>query len=142
LAYRLFDFSSDVGIEADGATVSEALVDLAGALAHVLTDGSALDATEERSVDVQGARDWPGTAVAWINELIFLFDTEQFLVVDGDLHVTTQATGVKRIQGKVRGERFNQKQHRAGRGVKAATFHGAEHTITDGVHRFRLVLDL
>jgi SHS2 domain-containing protein len=142
VAHRTFDFSSDVGIEADGNSLEEALVGLGRAMAQVLTDGSRIEARDERAVRVDGTRDWPGTAVAWINELVFLFDTDQFLIADGELSTRTDADGIHHIQGTVRGERFDPNRHGAGRGVKAATFHDATYEDRPGHHRLRLILDL
>lgn len=142
MGHRTFDFSSDVGIEAEAPTVGGALVELGRAMANVITDSSPVQPVEERHIEVSGARDWTGTAVAWINELVFLFDTDQFLVADGRVHAWVDEQGVQHVQGTVRGERFDPKRHRAGRGVKAATFHDASYQVKDATHRFRLILDL
>jgi SHS2 domain-containing protein len=141
LTYRLFDFSSDVGVEAEARSVPLALIDLGRGLAHVVSDGSKIEPAKERAVDVEGTPDLPGTAVAFLNELAFLFDTEQFLVADGEL-VVEKADDVIRVRGTLLGEAFDPARHQAGRGVKAATYHDAMYIVKNGMHRFRIVLDL
>lgn len=141
MGYQIFDFSSDVGVEADDETVADAFIELGRGLAHVLTDGSPVHPREAREIDVEGDRDLAGTAVAFLNELVFLFDTAQFLPAEGD--ITVQKEGdVHHVRGTLRGERFDPRIHRSGRGVKAATYHDATYRIERGTHRLRVVLDL
>lgn len=142
VGYKLFDFSGDVGVESVAPLPEQALVELGRALAHVLTDGSPVRATQERAVSLDPGPDWTATAVAMLNEFIFLFDTEQFLVADGTLRTVIDGHGRRRITGMLRGERFDAARHRSGRGVKAATFHDAVYTVDEGRHRFHIVLDL
>lgn len=142
LAYRLFDFSSDQGIEADGPDLASSLVDLARAVAHVVTDGSSVRPLAEKQIDVAGAGDVPGTAVAFVNEVVYLFDVEHFLVGGGELRATTDAKGTLRVQGRLLGETFDPSRHASGRGVKAATYHEATYTAEGGQHRLRVILDL
>lgn len=137
MGHRLFDFSGDVGVEGESATPEEALVELARGLSQVLTDGSAIQPSLSRRIDIEEGPDLASTAVAFLNELIFLFDTDQFLVADGRL---TRSEG--RLRGTLRGEAFDKVRHRSGRGVKAATFHDALHDQRGSLHRLRVVLDL
>lgn len=141
MGYRIFDFSSDVGVEADDETIPDAFVELGRGMAHIITDGSPIHPRESHDIDVEGDKDIPGTAVAFLNELVFLFDTAQFLLAEGELVVKKEGD-VHRVRGKLWGERFDPKIHNAGRGVKAATYHEATYQVTRGMHRLRVVLDL
>lgn len=141
VAYRLFDFSSDVGVEAEAETPEAALVDLARGVAHVLTDGSRVRARDTVRVDVEGAKDLAGTAIAFLNEVVYRFDAEGFLVAGGALSLSKDAD-VSRVAGTLRGEPFDPRRHRSGRGVKAATLHDASHEVRGGRHVFRAILDL
>jgi SHS2 domain-containing protein len=141
VGFRIFDFSSDVGVEADDETVADALIELGRGMASIITDGSHVHPRESREVDVEGDKDIPGTAVAFLNELVFLFDTSQFLLSEGEITVKKDGD-VHRVRGKLWGERFDPKTHNAGRGVKAATYHDATYQVSRGMHRIRIVLDL
>lgn len=141
MAYRLVDFSGDVAIEATAPDVAAALVDLGRALAHVLTDGSPLRLDVSRTVRVE-AREGPGDlAVRFLNELVFLFDAEGFLVAGGTGSVSKK-DGTHRLDAALVGDAFDAKRHHAGRGVKAATHHDVIAKATRGAARFRIVLDL
>lgn len=141
MPYKLFDFSSDQGVEGEGATVSEAFEGLAQGFAHIVTDASKIAATEERTVDLEGDKDLPGTAVVFLNELVFLFDTDQFLVANASLEIAKQGA-LYHVRGTLRGARFDPAMHQAGRGIKAATYHDAEYRKEKGRHRVRIVVDL
>ncbi|MBI2077885.1 MAG: archease [Euryarchaeota archaeon] len=142
MPYRLFDFSSDQGIEGEGPDLGTALVELARAVAHVVTDGSKIRPTVTKPIDIRASTDVVGTAVAFANEVVYLFDVEQFLAADGTLHAVPDKQGVLRVQGHLRGETFDAARHGSGRGVKAATYHDATYRSDGGTHRIRLVLDL
>lgn len=141
MGHRLFDFSSDVGVEGDGPSVAEALTELGRALAQVLTDDSRILRAETHPIDVSADKDLAGVAVTFLNELIYLFDTDQFLLADANLRVDAGPDGI-RVRGTLLGERLDPSKHRSGRGVKAATYHDASHEEKDGRHAFRVVLDL
>jgi SHS2 domain-containing protein len=141
VGYRIFDFSSDVGVEAEAVSLEGAFIELGRGMAHILTDGSAVEAASTRRIDIVGDHDVPGTAVAFLNELAFLFDTDQFLIADGALQVARGPEGYQ-VTGTLRGETFEASRHRAGRGVKAATYHDAAYRHDAGTHRIRIVLDL
>lgn len=142
MPYKLFDFSSDVGVEGEGRDLGGALVELARAVAHVLTDGSKIKPQAERAVDVTGAKDIPGTAVAFVNELVYWFDVDQFLTADGSLRVEAARDGTRRVRGVLRGETYDPERHGAGRGVKAATYHDTTYESSERRHRLRVILDL
>lgn len=141
MGFRIFDFSSDVGVEADDETVADAFVELGRGMASIITDGSQIHPRESHDIDLLGDKDIPGTAVAFLNELVFLFDTAQFLLAEGEITVKKEGD-VHRVHGKLWGERFDAKVHNAGRGVKAATYHEATYHVARGMHRIRIVLDL
>ncbi|HLE47292.1 MAG TPA: archease [Candidatus Thermoplasmatota archaeon] len=142
MPYRLFDFSSDQGVEGEGLTLAEAFVQLGRAVAHVLTDGSKVGTKVKHRVDVEGAPDLPGTAVAFVNDLVYRFDVDQFLLGAGELEIEKRPDGIHRVTGTLRGDTFDPKRHAAGRGVKAATYHDATYESTRRRHRLRVILDL
>ncbi len=141
MGFRIFDFSSDVGVEADDATVADAFVELGRGMASIITDKSPIHRRESHDIDVEGDKDIPGTAVAFLNELVFLFDTAQFLLAEGEITVKKEGD-VHRVRGRLWGERFDPNVHNSGRGVKAATYHEATYRVARGTHRIRIVLDL
>lgn len=142
VTYRVRSASGDVAIEASGATVGAVLVELGRGLSHVQTAGSPLEARQRRLFRLEPpTTDLPGLAVAFVNELIFLFDTEGFLLAGGELHLDKAGTA-QRIEGVLFGDRFDPQRHQYGTEVKAATYHEAVLKEERKGARGRLVLDL
>lgn len=140
LSYRLVESSSDVILESEAADLGGALVFLAQGFSHVVTAGTKLEPKEQREVRVEREGGLGDLAVAFVNELIFLFDTARFLPVDGTIRVSIGKTNV--ASGTLHGETFDPGRHAVGTEVKAATLHEAV-LVKDGRSaRARVLLDL
>lgn len=142
VGYRLVGSSSDIVVEADGPDPGRVLVELARAFTDVTTAGGRADARERVPIAVEAPGDLPRLAVAFVNELVYLFATRFFLPTDGHLAVQPRPEGGHRAWGELRGERFDAARHSLGTEVKAATYHEAAFEATAAGARARLLLDL
>lgn len=141
VAYRLVESSSDIIVESEAADLGGALVYLAQAFSHVVTAGTRIEPKKARRLRVEVDGGLADLAVAFVNELIFLFDTEQFLPADGTLDVAKGPKGHV-ASGTLQGEAFDASRHAVGTEVKAATLHDAL-LVKDGRSaRARVLLDL
>lgn len=141
VAYRFGESSSDVVLETEASTPAQALVEVARAFTHVTTNGSRVRVDREHGISVGPTRSADLLAVAFVNELTFLFDTEGFLAQEGELRIFLDP-GAARAEGVLRGDTFDPKRHQSGTAIKAATRHGAEFLSRDGVWRVRVLVDL
>jgi SHS2 domain-containing protein len=57
--------------------------------------------------------------VAWLNELIYIFDTDGFI----GKAVTIESLDDRHIRAEIEGERFDPERHDCGFLIKAATYH-------------------
>jgi len=118
----------ELAIEADGP--AQVFVEAANALAELISlerDGE----PESRHVEIEAA-DLGALLVAWIEELIFLADTESFVPEHVDVRLdggSLTATLVGR-RGPIEPL------------VKASTYHGLSFAREDGVWQARVVLDV
>ena len=116
--FEIVDHIADVGIIAYGADISQAFANAARALFSLITE---LDDVEEflhRDIELV-APDEESLLVEWLNELIYLFDTENIVFKRFDV------TKLNNTQLKARsyGEKVDSSKHRLKTGVKAATYH-------------------
>jgi SHS2 domain-containing protein len=79
------------------------------------------------------APDRPALLARWLEELIYLADTEQFV----HRRVASLDVGRQELRGRVEGHRGAPRPL-----VKAVTYHGLELARRDGAWRARLVLDV
>lgn len=116
--YRYFEHTADIGIEARGASFAEAFANAARGLVALLVDPSTLRPRETRDVTItsDGLDD---LLVMWLNELLFLYDSEGFLPVEYEF----STLGPEGLRARLRGERVDPRHHTLRGGVKAATYH-------------------
>ena len=116
--YEQIDISGDAGIRAFGKTLEELFENAAAGMYSLVTDPEGVLDERELRVSVE-SHSREGLLVAWLNELIFLFDTRAFI----GKRANVRFPGDNRLEGEVWGEEFDPKRHRSGLLVKAATYH-------------------
>lgn len=134
--FEILEHTADVGLVAYGSDLKEAFANAATGLFSLIAE---LDEVEERvsyPVEVQ-APDEEALLVAWLNELIYLFETEH--VVFRRFEVRELAAG--RLEAEVYGEPFDPSRHQLKTGVKGATYHMLEVSRADGC-RVQVILDV
>ena len=116
--FEITNHTADVGIIAYGADVNQAFANAARALFSLITE---LDDVEEvlyRDVELI-APDQESLLVEWLNELIYLFDTENIILKRFDISQLNNT----RLKARSYGEKVDSSKHRLKTGVKAATYH-------------------
>ncbi len=116
--FEIVDHTADVGVIAYGADISQAFANAARALFSLITE---LDDVEEflhRDIELT-APDEESLLVAWLNQLIYLFDTENILFKRFDVTKLNN----RRLKARGYGEKVDNSKHRLKTGVKAATYH-------------------
>lgn len=142
MPFRLRESSSDVVLEADGPDLGSVLVELARGFSHITTAGSPIQERERVPFEVESEGDLARLAVAFVNELVFRFATQQFLPAGGTFGVEQASPNGWRASGELAGEPFDPRRHALGTEVKAATLHEARFEAASGGARARLLLDL
>ncbi len=134
---RYIEHPSDVGFEVQGATLAELFANAAIAYYSFITDVEAIDETEERTIELK-AEDLHSLMFDWIDELIFLFESESLVFKKFDLEVDeTRYT----LSGICRGGKFDPGRHEAGIIIKAVTYNMMEIKKNEVWHA-RVVLDV
>jgi len=116
--FEILAHTADVGIIAHGADINQAFANAARALFSLITELDNVAEALHRDIEVT-APDIESLLVGWLNELIYLFDTENILFKRFDI------TRLSHTQLKARnyGEKVDRSKHKLKTGVKAATYH-------------------
>ena len=117
--------TADVAFIARGHTLDEAFAYAGLALYHVIVD---ID-TVEPVLDLEkewDAEDLPGLLYDYLDDLIFLFDTEELLLTEIQTRIKKQSDENFKLLLKGKGEKYNEQKHKAKTHVKAVTFFGME----------------
>ena len=116
--FEIIDHTADVGIVAYGADVSQAFANAARALFSLITELDDVAEVLHRDVELT-APDEEGLLVEWLNELIYLFDTENVIFKRFDIIKLNNT----QLKARSYGEKVDKSKHKLKTGVKAATYH-------------------
>ena len=73
--YEVFEHTADIGLHAYGKTLPELFVHAAEGMESLMVSPEQIQAQVSREISVEG-HDPVSLLIDWLNELIFLFDTE------------------------------------------------------------------
>ena len=116
--FEVIEHTADVGIAAYGADLKEAFANAAYALFSLMTDIESVGDSVRHDVEVT-ADNRQELLVAWLNELIYLFEVNDVLFSRFDI----TGLGEKKLKAACYGENIDPRRHRIKVGVKAATYH-------------------
>ncbi len=140
---RYIEHPSDVGFEVYGTTLEELFANAAIACYGFMTDIEEIEETEERTIEIK-SEDLYSLMFDWLDELLFLFESESLVFKEFDLKVDVSGdstgTGIS-ISGRCRGGKFDPYRHESGIIIKAVTYNMMEIKKNELWHA-RVVLDV
>lgn len=118
---KRFDFiehTADVGIIAYGVELNEAFANAAYAMFTLIADLEEVQEQVSREIEVQ-AEDQESLVVIWLNELLYLLDTEGIVFKRFEITWLDENS----LKAKAYGEPLDAGRHNIRGGVKAATYY-------------------
>jgi len=137
--YVFLDHTADAKFRARGDTFEEALANAALAVASLIWNGTQAGGAESRTISIQG-RDHERLVVRTLEEIVFLFETEGFLLAGVDDVRLGRVEDGWRLQAVFRGERLSDTHSLRG-GVKAITYNELKIERNGGV-TIQVVVDV
>jgi SHS2 domain-containing protein len=116
--FEILNHTADVGIIAHGSDMKEAFANAAKGLFSLITELDDVEEIEHRDIELT-APDQESLLVAWLNELIYLFDVENILFKRFEITRLSKT----HLKGRAYGEKVDTSRHKLELGVKAATYH-------------------
>jgi|TARA_B110000438_G_scaffold5641_1_gene5625 SHS2 domain-containing protein len=135
---KIFEHTADAGIEVEDKNLSEAFQEVSLAFTEIITGGNLPTSKSFHIVDIEGI-DLDNLLIRYISYLIFLFDTENFIVGSTNLEISMNKN--KRLEGKIYGEIYDEKKHGYGVEIKAISYHML-HVSEGPPSKIKLILDL
>lgn len=135
--FEVFDHTADVGIHAYGETLIDLFTNAAQGMESLMVSPEHMQVTTSRTITVE-AHDTVSLLVAWLHELIFLFDTEYLLFREFEIDTLTET----QLTVRVFGELYDAKRHVLSSAIKAVTWHEASVSRTDGGYRATIIFDI
>ena len=135
---RIFEHTADAGIEAEAETLPEAFHEISLAFTEIITGGKLPDIKESLGFHLE-SKDLDSLLVNYVSHLIFLFDTENFLV--SSIEVDIKIGDCNIIKGKLYGDLYDENKHGYGVEIKAVSYHMLE-IVVGPPSKIVVVLDL
>jgi len=127
MRYKPLEHTADAMVEVHGKDLGERFGNAAYAMFDQITDVTKVEPKGEIGV-VLTAESRDQLLVDFLQELLFLHDTEDIVLCEFD--VTTDG---KKLEARVRGEKFDEKKHPKRSVVKGVTYHQLEFDDKEGV---------
>jgi SHS2 domain-containing protein len=138
--WAVVEHTADVGIEVRSATLEALFVDAAAGFCDAITEVARIGGDEERTFEVDAAG-LDLLLVAWLEELLFRFDTIGVLYPRGETRVEGRGDSWS-LRARMRGERFDPARHPLKVQVKAVTYHALEVARDEQGWRARVIFDI
>ncbi len=133
---RYIEHTSDVGFEVEEDSIEGLFSTAALAMYGFMIDPFEIETSVKRDVDIQ-SEDLESLMFDWIDELIFLFESEKIVFKKFDLRIDDF-----HMIGTCEGGIFDPTRHETGIVVKAVTYHMMEVKKRRGIWNARVILDV
>ena len=104
--FEIIDHTADVGIIAYGSSIGQAFANAAKAMFSIITEPGDIREVLYRDIAVN-APDRDSLLVAWLNELNYIFDTEDILFKRFEVNLLTDT----RLEARGYGEKVDLSRH-------------------------------
>ena len=134
--FELIEHTADIGIKAYGDDIEQSFANAAKALFSLIAEIDDVEEVVYRDIELTAA-DEESLLVEWLNELIYLFDTENIIFKRFDI---TELSN-RKLKARSYGERVDISRHKLKIGVKAATYHMLKIEKNNG-YRVQVLFDV
>jgi SHS2 domain-containing protein len=135
--YEVFEHTADIGLNAYGSTLPELFIHAAQGMESLMVAPEQVREQVSREIVVEG-HDRISLLIAWLNELIFLFDTEYLLFRQFQMDAFAET----QLQAHASGEAYDAQRHDLGSAIKAVTWHEAAVEQTDDGFIAHIIFDI
>ena len=135
--FRILDHTADVGLEAHGSDLPQLFANAARGMFSIISDLDSIQPTRQIpvSVSADGLED---LLVAWLSELLYLFNTRQMLFGRFDISEMDD----HHLKATAFGEPIDLARHDLLAEIKAVTYHGLDVSRTGQLWTATVLFDI
>ena len=135
---RITEHTADAGIEVEANSLPEAFHEASLAFTEIVTGGNLPQSKRSHDIELEST-ELDSLLVTFISDLIFLFDTDDFLVGSAKIEIEVNSFFV--LKGTLFGDTYDQSKHGYGVEIKAVSYHLLE-VILGPPSKIKVILDL
>jgi SHS2 domain-containing protein len=137
IPYETFEHTADVGLHAYGSTLAELFMHSAQGMESLMVPPEQLQVRTSREIEATG-HDEISLLIAWLDELILLFDTDFLLFSSFEIESITST----HVKSRAYGEAYDAERHTLSSAIKAVTWHQAAIEHNDGGYKASIIFDI
>ena len=135
---KITEHTADAGIEVEAVSLPEAFHEVSLAFTEIVTGGNLPQSKHSHVIELEST-ELDSLLVKFVSDLIFLFDTKDFLVGSAKVEIKVDSLFV--LEGTLFGDTYNQSEHGYGVEIKAVSYHLLE-VIFGPPSKIKVILDL
>ena len=135
--YRRIAHTADLGMVVRGEDLTDLFTKAAWSFFDLMVETQHIDLVKERAIVVE-APDREALLVAWLGELLYLFEVHRLVFGQFSIRSLTPTS----LQASVWGEFYDLEKHRLKTAIKAVTYHQIHIWKKKGGWRARIIFDL
>lgn len=135
--FEILEHTADTGIIAYGKDLKEVFANAAEGMFSLITDLEKVEEKVTYRIKLE-ASDIESLLVTWLNELVYLFDTENILFKRFEVIDINQIS----LSAMAYGEKAERTRHTLKLGIKATTYHLLEVKHKGGFYQARVLFDI
>jgi len=135
--YRFINHTGDAGVVVEGANLEALFQHAAESFFYIITDPEHIAGVASRRVSLYAAG-LEELLVDWLNEFLFLFETQRLLFRRFDIERLNE----HHLEATVWGEAYDEIKHPIKTTIKAVTFHQLRVEKLNGTWRAQIIFDL
>ena len=135
---RITEHTADAGIEVEADSLPEAFHEASLAFTEIVTGGNLPQSKRSHDIELEST-DLDSILVKFISNLIFLFDSDDFLVSSAKVEIKSDSLFV--LKGTLSGDTYDQSEHGYGVEIKAVSYHLLE-VVWGPPSKIKVILDL
>ncbi|MBD3183091.1 archease [Candidatus Poribacteria bacterium] len=135
--YEIIDHTADIGITAYGRDLPETFSNAAYAMFDILTEIDGIREIQSNDIKVS-ADDIQDLLIAWLDELLFIYETEYFLCRRTAIEYIDETS----LKAHVFGEKIDPRRHDIKLEIKSVTYHQHKVEKTEDGYQARVIFDL
>ncbi len=135
--FEIIDHTADVGLVVYGSTRKEVFINAAIGMFSLIVDPGKVSGTQQLEITLD-ADDYEELLVAWLNELLYLFDAENFIFSQFEISRLNSDS----LTAIAYGEKIDLSRHEIKTQIKAATYHQLKLKTEDEGFSAQIILDV
>ena len=135
--FEIIDHTADVGLVVYGSTRKEVFINAAIGMFSLIVDSGKVSGTQQQEISLD-ADDYEELLVAWLNELLYLFDAENLIFSQFEISRLNSDS----LTAIAYGEKIDLSRHEIKTQIKAATYHQLKLKTEDEGFSAQIILDV